>query len=37
VVRRQIVIGPVIRRVVGADGLLGGIAIGTPMSERDGP
>jgi hypothetical protein len=37
VVRRQIVIGPVIRRVVGADGLLGGIAIGTPISERDGP
>lgn len=34
VVRRQVVIGPVGRRVVGADGLLGGIAIGTPISER---
>jgi hypothetical protein len=37
VVRRQVIVGPVIRRVVGADGLLGGIAIGTPISERNGP
>jgi hypothetical protein len=37
VIRREVILGPVTRRVVGADGLLGGIAIGTPMSERDGP
>jgi hypothetical protein len=34
VIRREVILGPVTRRVVGADGLLGGIAIGTPMSER---
>jgi hypothetical protein len=34
VVRREVILGPVARRVVGADGLLGGIAIGTPISER---
>jgi hypothetical protein len=34
VVRREVILAPVARRVVGADGLLGGIAIGTPISER---
>jgi hypothetical protein len=37
VIRREVILGPVTRRVVGADGLLGGIAIGTPMSERGAP